>query len=267
MARILTLLSDFGTRDAYVAAMKAVILDVNPDLHLVDISHEVAPHDVMEAAFVLKNAVPYFPDGTVHLVVVDPEVGTEREPIAVHVGEHILVGPDNGLFTLVYDAADVDTFDEIVRLDNPAYWRIPEPSATFHGRDIFAPVAAHLASGRTLAEVGTSMNAIEKLRWALPFADQQGLQGWVVHIDRFGNCVTNITREIYSTYDHGRRPKCYVGSSILEGIHYAYGDAAAGEALMLFGSSALLEVAVSCGNASELLNIKKGDPINIVFAD
>jgi S-adenosylmethionine hydrolase len=247
--------------------MKAVMLDINPDLHLVDISHDVAPHDVMEAAFVLKDALPFFPGGTVHLVVVDPEVGTARAAAAIRVGGHTLVGPDNGLFSLVYDSIEPEAFDEIVRLDVPEFWRIAEPSATFHGRDIFAPVAAHLASGRTLSEVGTPMNTLERLRWALPFADQQGLQGWVVHIDRFGNCVTNITREIYSKYDRGRRPKCYVGSSILEGIKNAYGDASGGEALMLFGSSSLLEVAVSCGNASELLNIRKGDPVNIVFSD
>ena len=149
MAPILTLTTDFGTRDAYVAAMKGVILRRCPDVRLVDVTHEVAPQEVLEAAFVLREAAPYYPAGTVHLAVVDPGVGTARRAVALRHGGHLFVGPDNGLFALLLDGACPD---ELVALDRPAFWRTSEPSATFHGRDVFAPVAAHLAAGRPLAE-------------------------------------------------------------------------------------------------------------------
>jgi S-adenosylmethionine hydrolase len=267
LSRIVTLLSDFGIRDAYVAAMKGVMLSIDSSLHLVDVSHSIAAQDVMEGAFVLRNAAWEFPAGTVHLVVVDPGVGTGRHALAVEIKGHCFVGADNGLFTLLDASEDGEFSGRAVILDKPDFWRVPEPSNTFHGRDVFAPVAAHLASGRRLEEVGTPTSHIMKLRWALPFADGQGLQGWVVQVDHFGNCITNITRSIYKSHYSDRRPKCYVGTSILEGLRTTYDDAASGEPIILFGSSGFLEVAVNKGNASELLSIRKGDPINIVFVD
>ena len=191
---LVTLTTDFGLRDAYVAAMKGVILSICPEARLVDVSHEVAPQDVMEAAFVLRQAVPYFPPEAVHLVVVDPGVGTARRPVALRHGGHRFVGPDNGLFALLLDGAAPET---LVGLDRPAFWRTEAPSTTFHGRDVFAPVAAHLAAGRRLAEVGTPAAALESLHWALPIADAQGLRGWVVHVDHFGNGITNIPRDLF----------------------------------------------------------------------
>lgn len=263
MAPIITLTTDFGTRDAYVAAMKGVILSRCPDVRLVDVTHEIAPQEVMEAAFVLRGAAPHYPEGTIHLVVVDPGVGTSRRAVALCHGGHRFVGPDNGVFSLALDESPPD---EAVVLDRPAFWRVPEPSATFHGRDVFAPVAAHLAAGLALADVGTPTDRLEPLHWALPIADEQGVQGWVVHIDRFGNCITNISRSLFDERCAGRRVRCYAGGAILAGVRTTYDTVAPGEPLALFGSSGLLEIAVNTGNAAELIGIRKGAPVNLVFA-
>ncbi len=259
---LLTLTTDFGTRDAYVAAMKAVILRIAPETRMVNVTHEISPQDVMEAAFVLRDAAFLFPPGTVHLVVVDPGVGTERRPVAVRKGAHRFVGPDNGLFPLLFDG---EPPDEGVVLDRPAFWRTPEPSATFHGRDIFAPAAAHLASGRPLADLGRPLDALTPLHWALPIVDGRGLQGWVVHVDRFGNCITNIPRAAFEAARKGRPVKLFAGNTILRTIHRTYAEVARGEPVALFGSNDYLEIAVHGGNASELLGIRKGAPVNLVF--
>ena len=243
--------------------MKGIIAGIAPHARLIDISHNIAPHDVMEAAFVLQGAAPYFPPNTVHMAVVDPGVGSDRKPIALRRRDHWFVGPDNGLFSLILNG---EVPDAMVVLDKPAFWRTPTMSRTFHGRDIFAPVAAHLAAGRKLSELGSPLESLTPLYWALPIADKQGVQGWVVHVDRFGNCITNIDRSSIDT-DLYSKIKCYVGTTILEAISTHYASAPAGEPLMLFDSHDLLEIAVNSGNASELLSIRKGSPINLVFLD
>ena len=262
MPRTLTLTTDFGTKDAYVAAMKGVILNRCPEAPLVDVTHDIAPQDVMEAAFVLRQTVPFFPKETVHLVVVDPGVGTERRPIALRAGERFFVGPDNGLFSLILGE---DTPDELVALDDADRWRTPDPSTTFHGRDIFAPAAAHLAAGRPLEELGSPVETLETLRWALPITDDQGIQGWTVHQDHFGNCITNIPYSLFEEHRDDRPVKCYAGGTILSGISSTYGAVAEGEPLLVFGSSGFLEIAVRGGNAAKLLGIQKGDSVNVVF--
>ena len=264
MSRLITLTSDFGLRDAYVAAMKATILAINPAARLVDISHEITPHDVMEAAFVLSQAVPYFPEETIHLVVVDPGVGTERPPVALRHGRRYFVGPDNGLFALLLED---HTPDELVVLNRPAFWRVPQPSTTFHGRDVFAPVAAHLSTGRALHEVGTPVETLQPLHWALPIDDNQGIRGWIVHVDHFGNCVTNIPRALFNNRRDRRPVKCYVGNAILNEVYPTYGAVDSGEPLLLFGSNNFLEIAVNSGNASDLLDIRRGTPVNVVFIE
>ncbi len=262
MNRLITLTSDFGLHDAYVAIMKGVILGIAPDTTFVDITHVISPQDVMEAAFVLKNSIPYFPDNTIHLAVVDPGVGTTRKAVALRKDNQWFIGPDNGLFSLLLSGAPPE---EAVELNNIDYWLTPTPSNTFHGRDIFAPVAAHLAAGVPLSELGSPLEALVPLHWALPIADQQGIQGWIVHVDRFGNCITNISHSLIDEQRNGKSMKCYVGSAIIDKIESTYRDTASGEPLMLFGSNDLLEIAVNTGNASELLNIRKGSPINLVF--
>ncbi len=260
--RLLTLTTDFGLDDAYVAAMKGVALSVNPNLRLVDVTHGIAAQDVMEAAFVLREAIPYFPPETVHLVVVDPGVGTERRALALRIGDQYFVGPDNGLFSLLPGAPD-----EAVVLDNPDVWRSPTPSATFHGRDIFAPAAAHLASGRALTNLGSPAADIQRLHWVQPLADEQGLRGWVVHIDRFGNAITNVPADLLDAHRAGRSVKCYVGSTALDAVHTTYADVEPGEPVALVGSSGMLEVGVNGGDAARLLSIQKGIVVHVVFSE
>jgi hypothetical protein len=208
----------------------------------------------------------------VHLVVVDPGVGTERRAVALRHDDHWYVGPDNGLFPLVLDEAP----DAVVELDNPDAWRTPEPSTTFHGRDIFAPAAAHLAAGRPLDALGSPVEALERLRWANPIVDDDGIQGRIVHVDHFGNCISNIRRptlvsaasEDDSASAEVPPPvKGYVGSTILENIQSTYGDVAEGDPVLLFGSTGFLEVGVNGGNAADLLDIRKGDSIKIAFRE
>ena len=261
---ILTLTTDFGTQDGYVAAMKGVMLGINPELRLVDVAHDVAAHDIMEGAFILRSVAASFPPGTVHLAVVDPGVGSVRKPIAMKYQNQLFVGPDNGLFSLVL--AD-KTADQVVELDQPRFWRQERVSATFHGRDIFAPIAARLASGLCLSSAGTPTDSMRSLYWALPISDDQGIQGWVVHIDRFGNCITNIERSQFDAQRRGRDFKCYAGTSIIAVNSVTYSDVDAGEATVLFNSQDHLEIAIHQGSAANLLDIRKGAPVNILFMD
>ena len=262
-AGIVTLTTDFGLQDAYVGAMKGVMLQITPFVEMVDISHLIAPQDVMEGAFVLKEAYAYFPSGTVHLVVVDPGVGTARRPLALQAGGYLFVGPDNGLFPLLLGEEHIE---KVVVLDNPAYWRTPEPSSTFHGRDIFAPVAAHLAGGVPLEEVGTPVDveSLQRLRWIEPSVQEGSIQGWVVHIDRFGNCITNIPAELLRVASPDN-VRVYVGDAIIQRLHRTYGEVERGEPLALIGSSGMLEIAVNAGNAAELFHIRKGAPVNVIL--
>jgi S-adenosyl-L-methionine hydrolase (adenosine-forming) len=261
---ILTLTTDFGLRDGYVGAMKGVLMRLAPDVTLVDITHEIAAHDVMQAAFVLAQAFPFFPPGTVHLVVVDPGVGTTRRALAMRLGEQVFVGPDNGLFSLLPGGGEPE---EVVVLDRPEVWRVTEPSATFHGRDIFAPVAARLAAGAALSDVGSPAEDIRRMHWPHPLADDQGLRGYVVHVDRFGNAITNIPAALLQEHRRGRPVKCYAGSTILDAVHATYGDVDAGEPLLLASSAGYLEIGVNGGNAARLLSLGTGSPVNIVFLD
>ncbi len=259
MSRIITLTSDFGLQDHYVGAMKAVILGIAPDVRLVDISHDIPPQDVMAGAWVVQNAIPWFPSGTVHLVVVDPGVGTDRNPVALQIGNQFFVGPDNGIFSLISDRKEI----RACRLTNRTYW-CREVSNTFHGRDIFAPVAAHLANGVPLEELGEPVSKLSTYRWARPIADKTGIQGWVIHIDRFGNLITNISRKLFDETIGSERIKIYVGSAILQDVVPSYGYVEEGEPAAYFGSSGMLEVAINKGNASKLLGVSRGTQISIV---
>lgn len=259
---LITLTTDFGLRDPYVAAMKGVMLHLNPDVRLVDITHEVPPQDVMHAAFVLRQAYAMFPDHTVHVAVVDPGVGTSRRAIAVRAGDQFFVGPDNGLFSLVLPDGH---FDEAVELDRPEYWRIPVPAPTFHGRDIFAPVAARLAAGFPLQALGTRISELRPLRWPLPLVDAEGVRGFVMHVDHYGNCISNILPGDIEQHREGRGLRVYVGNSSVRALHQTYADVPSGDPVLVFGSSGYLEVAVNGGNAAELLDIRRGAPVTLVY--
>lgn len=262
MPPIITLTTDFGTRDAYVAAMKGTIASMHPDARIIDITHDISPQDVMEAAFVLKQAYPFFPPDTVHVAVVDPGVGTARRGIAVQSGGQYFVGPDNGLLALVQDSP----FEEAVVLDRPDFWRVKTPSSTFHGRDVFAPVATHLARGIKLTDMGSRIESLSPLHWALPIVDQQGFQGWVVHIDRYGNCITNVTAGDFVELRRDRGMKCITGGVILRELFSTYAEVDSGEPVLLANSSGLLEIAVNGGSAAQLFGIRKGASVKIVFS-
>jgi len=257
---IITLTSDFGSQDYYVSAMKAVILGISPQVRLVDISHDLPPQDIMAGAWVLKNTAFLYPPGTIHLAVIDPGVGSTRRPVLVRVRDHYFVGPNNGLFSLVVESEEHRVFE----LSSSKYWR-DEVSPTFHGRDIFAPVAAWLSRGEAPEQFGSELEELTTYRWAKPIADDEGIQGWIMHIDRFGNLITNIPQSFIQKYDRISSYKIYVGNTILKSISDSFSDVPDGEAVALIGSSGMLEVAINKGNAERMLGGEKGAPVSLVI--
>ncbi len=259
MPPIITLTTDFGLQDHYVGVLKAVLLGIAPDARLVDISHEIPPQDIMAAAWVVRNSALMFPAGTVHLVVVDPGVGTDRKGVALKIQDQYFVGPDNGIFSLIGGEFDY----ELVELTNSKYWK-KDVSSTFHGRDIFAPVAANIANGVSLEKLGKPLDSLVTYRWAVPISDKDGIQGWIVHIDRFGNLISNISEEMI--FEHGKpsQLKVYVGNTILKGLVSTFGSVADGEPAAYIGSSGVLEIGINKGNAREMLGVQKGAQISII---
>jgi S-adenosylmethionine hydrolase len=255
---IITLTTDFGLQDHYVSAMKAVILGINPNARIVDISHEIPPQDVMAGAWVVRNAALLFPPGTIHVVVVDPGVGTERKPVCLSIEGHFFIGPDNGIFSLIGEE-----FEYIaVTLENEHLWREIR-SNTFHGRDIFAPVAAHLSRGISMDELGPPLSEVITYRWAIPISDRDGIQGWIVHIDRFGNLISNIPSGLIRDTIGSSNFRIYVGNTILHRIDTSFGSVHDGEPVAYIGSSDKLEIAINKGNAKEMLGVEKGAQISI----
>lgn len=257
---IITLTTDFGLQDYYVGAMKAVMLNIAPNSRFVDISHEIPPQDIMAGAWVIRNSAFLYPSETVHLVVVDPGVGTDREPIALKIKDQYFVGPDNGIFSLISEDSEYNA----VSLDNQEFWR-DEHSNTFHGRDIFAPVAAHLSTGVELTKFGKPLDELVTYRWAMPISDTDGVQGWVVHIDRFGNLVTNISQEMIEEAIGDQDCRIYVGNTILDEIVTTFGSVEESEPAAIIGSSGMLEVVINKGNAEEMLSVQKGASVSVVL--
>lgn len=253
---IITLISDFGLVDGYTACMKGVILRIAPDATLVDISHEIAPQDIRSAAFVLFTSYGCFPQGTIHLAVVDPGVGTERKAIAVRSRSGFFIGPDNGVFSLML-AKETDW--EARSLENEGLWQKPV-SATFHGRDIFAPVAAHLAIGLSFDLVG-SVCAPADLEWSSPIVGGDKIKGEIVHVDRFGNCISNVTRGHLEVAAPLEKWSVRAGSIEIPAILNTYGGSRPGTALALVGSSGFIEIAVNQGSAAKRLGLHPGTKI------
>ena len=249
---ILTLITDFGTDDYYIGAMKGVTLGIAPDARLIDISHQIPPQDVLAAAFVLRHAAREFPPGTVHLGVVDPGVGTARRPIAVATDDHFWIGPDNGLFSFVLNDA------RVYHITNKALYS-PRPSHTFHGRDIFAPIAAHLCAGLDLAAVGPPIHDPVILPEIAAQKSAERITGQIIHIDHFGNLVTNIAAADIEPW--GTAVSIRLGNYVLTGLSRTYGDVAKDAALALIGSIDLLEISVNGGSAAQRFGIDRRDPI------
>lgn len=242
--RAITLLTDFGTGDYFVGAMKGVILSINPQAVIVDITHELSAQDVAAGAFTLLAAYDTFPDGTIHVAVVDPGVGSERRPIVVNTGNHLFVGPDNGIFTYIYDR---EPSHQTFHLTSEEYFRQPV-SSTFHGRDIFAPIAGALSTGVDPSSLGP--------RIADPVRLPKSLEPRIIHIDRFGNLITNITRD-----DLKEGTRLVINGKVISAFRSYFGESvgAADEPFAIWGSAGFLEIAVNGGSAAEILGSKRGD--------
>ena len=258
-APLITLTTDFGHDSPYVAAMKGVILGINPAARLVDLCHEVPPQDVRHAAFILAAAVPYFPADALHVVVVDPGVGSDRALLYVETGKHRLLAPDNGCWTplLADGAAPV----RVIRLAEPRYWRQPV-SATFHGRDILAPVAGHLSLGLAPEKLGPEAADWVRLPWPSPTSRKSGMHGEVLFVDRFGNLITNIPAESVRS----RPTVLVVGKRKLRrGFRWVrtYAEAEPGQLVALISSFGTLEVAVVQGNAAKRLGAAISTAVSI----
>jgi S-adenosyl-L-methionine hydrolase (adenosine-forming) len=250
---VITLLTDFGLEDSCAAALKGVILCLAPGVTIVDITHYVPSFNILSGAYLLKTACPYFPSGSIHVAVVDPGVGSERNPIIVQTPGAFFVGPDNGIFTYV---VKTERISGIFRLENPAY-RAREVSSTFHGRDIFAPVAAHLFNGVPPAEMGPELDAIVELDRAFPKIMDNKIHGAVIHVDSFGNLVTNVTSEHISTM----RPVTVctqVAHCSIIGLRQAYHQGVRDELITYIGSGGHLEIGCNGGSAAEKLNAGLG---------
>lgn len=258
MNRIITLTTDFGHSDPFVGAMKGVILGIAPQATIVDLCHEVPPQDLRAGAFLLESAFPYFPAGTIHVVVVDPGVGSERAPIAVETEEHRFVGPDNGLIPAAIEGHA--TVRRSVRLSRVEYHRQPV-SNTFHGRDIFAPVAAHLANGVPLEELGEPLECLRALEQPKPARAGEEMVLHVVHVDRFGNLVTDLRAGDLRELAGIGPVRFLAGSAEIDGISRTYADVGKGDPVAYFGSSGRLEIAVREGNAAEALGVGVGATI------
>lgn len=260
----ITLLTDFGTADYFVAAMKGVILATNPQARIVDITHEIPPQDIEAAAFTLLAAQPAFPAGTIHLAVVDPGVGSSRHPILIRTRHAVLVGPDNGIFSYVCERElGSGEAPEIFHLTNTKYFRHPV-SSTFNGRDIFAPVAAALSLGAKPAELGTQVSDFVRLPPLEPTTTRDGrLMGRLIHIDRFGNCVSNITPGELTETMIARGARLRLKGKVVKSFRRYFADDTAGrdQLFAVWGSAGFLEIAAANDSAAKLLNARRGDEV------
>lgn len=258
MNRIITLTTDFGLSDGFVGMMKGVILGINPNATIVDITHDIAPQNIEQGAFLFANAFKYFPANSIHIVVVDPGVGSTRRPIAAQVGATIFVAPDNGVLTPAMET--LKPLPRVVHLNRAEYW-LKRVSRTFHGRDIFAPVAAHLSLGVPLESLGDPVNDWVRLPPSqASWRASNEIVGRIVHIDRFGNAITNIGEEMLTGMDRARI-EVTIGGKTWQGIQPTYAMVRQGETLALISSSGYLEIAVREGNAAQAWGLRLGDEV------
>ena len=259
---MITLLTDFGHRDAFVGTMKGVILGICPEARIVDLSHGIAPQRIEEGAFTLRTAYPYFPDGTVHVAVVDPGVGGDRRAVIVETPRHLFVGPDNGIFAHVY-ARETDL--RVVSVTETRYM-LPRISNTFHGRDVFAPVAAHLALGRPVSCFGPEIDDFHAGSITSPTVHEGGIMGHVLHIDHYGNIITDIDDNLFLETTREKRFRITLPNLTLDRVSASYDMAAKGAALAILDSAGLLEIAVNGGNAAQTLGAAPGDRVEVDVA-
>jgi S-adenosyl-L-methionine hydrolase (adenosine-forming) len=260
MARsVVALLTDFGTRDHYAGTMKAVVLGICPDVTLVDISHDIPPHDVLTASIELAASYRYFPPGTIFLVVVDPGVGSARRGIAAETGDYRFVAPDNGVLTAVLHEAPPK---RVVELTERRYAR-PTVSRTFEGRDRFAPAAGWLAKGIELSALGRPAGDYHVIEIPVPEVTADGITGQVLRVDRFGNLVSNIHRKQFEKFAQAGSIQICAGEHRVGRVVATYAEASPGEICALFGSTDHLEIAANAASASERLQLGRGAPVTV----
>lgn len=244
MKRIVTLTTDFGIKDHYVGVMKGVMLSINPDVLIVDITHQIPPQDIFGGAFTLRNFYRYFPQGSIHVAIIDPGVGSRRKPIALKADGYIFIGPDNGVFTFICrESKSAKVFE----ISNSKYV-LPNMSHTFHGRDIFAPAAAHISLGIPLEDLGKGVKKPVMISIKEPETRGDEIVGEFIYVDSFGNLISNIPSELIKP---GSR--IYVGKRTINGISKSYSSAQKGELIAIIGSSGLLEISVNQGRASDVI--------------
>ena len=262
--QIITLTTDFGDIDPYVGIMKGVILNIYPYAKIVDITHTIPPQDIWQANWTIQNSYNYFPHKTIHLCIVDPGVGSKRKAILIETKNYFFIGPDNGLFTNVPEKEEVIN---IIELSEKKYW-LPnlkgeiDPAPTFHGRDIFSPVAAHLAKGVAAKEFGTQLEkeTLVKLSLNSFTKTQKGIAGIVKYIDHFGNIITNIPKSDIPTKIHGR-----IKNVDFKGLAQSYSEGELNKLIAINGSTGYLELSINSGNAAKITKAQVGDKVEITF--
>ncbi len=259
---VITLTTDFGTGDYEVGVLKGVIWRIAPHVQIADLSHDITPYDTLEAALLLWRAVPYFPHGTIHVAVVDPGVGTSRRGIAAHLGSQYYVGPDNGLLSLLMSRGELNNEKiSIVHLDQSKYWLL-DVSNVFHGRDVFAPVAAQLASGTPLRLLGTPITDPVRIEFPRPARISRGWHGQVIHIDHFGNLSTNLNS---SHLNPTKEVMIKIKGEQITGLVSTFGERNVGTLVALLDSSGLLAISVVNGSAAQALKAAVGDEIEVLI--
>lgn len=254
---IITLVTDFGQKDHYVGVMKGVILGINRSARLVDICHEIPAQDVRAAAYVLFASYRHFPKDTIHCAVVDPGVGSERKALILKTDRHLFVGPDNGIFSMICNQEkEIKVYSIHTSKD-----LFSEISGTFHGRDIFAPVSAYLSTGRACSELGKPVSKFVSINTLRPDTEGSVMKGAIIHVDRFGNLITNICRRDFDGFLGRERFEIAAGDRSLADIVKTYSDAPAGKIVALFGSAGHLEISAVMGSASGLLHLGPGDRV------
>lgn len=246
---MITLLTDFGTKDGYAGIIKGVIFGINPKVTIIDITHAISAQNIKEAAFILKASYSYFPKGTIHVAIVDPGVGSNRKTILVQTKKYYFVCPDNGLLTYVLNEEKVE---KIIELTNKKYF-LKEISNTFHGRDIFAPVSAHLSKGVKITEFGKPIHSIIKFKESNPIIKRTKsgvvIAVKIIHVDHFGNLVTNVTKKSLDGISNKEKITFKIGTGSVNGISKSYSDVSKNKPLAIWGSSGFLEISVREGSA------------------
>ncbi|MBD3184688.1 hypothetical protein GF312_20575 [Candidatus Poribacteria bacterium] len=256
-----TLTTDFGLSDGFVGIMKGVIYSINPSAKLIDISHDIASQDIQTASFILGSAFSFFPKGTVHMVVVDPGVGSDRSAVAVETDNYYFVAPDNGVLSGVMERI---SFIKVMELSNKKHF-LPEVSNTFHGRDIFAPVSAYLSKGLSIDELGTKIENLMERVLPEPEINQDSITGEIIHIDKFGNLISNIDKKSFEKLVVNRDFTIEIAGDIINHLSRSYADSSTDKLLAIFDSFGKLEIAANQNRAADILRVHRGEPIRVVM--